>query len=518
MVGKKDEEPLVGIADHRAEPIRPTRYVTVDEILPYIGEFGRYQLLQTTFLCLINLSITFSMLITYFGALDSPWQCKDNSTICTLNGTFVAGNENYEDRCWMSRDEWSFSLPKEFSIVTYFDLFCDTYWLADLASSVYFVGWICGGWIVGCLADRYGRHAVLFSSTAVTLAGTLLSAFSPNIWVLIASRFLVGACFTGSGVQGYILLTEMVGQRHRATVGNIYWIFNNIAMMSLSLIAFYVREWKMLFIFCSAPYIFVLGFAFLVPESVRWLHVTGESDKAMRSLKTVAKWNKKKIPEEFVLHSVKRDICSKKPGISDLFKTKNLAKITLLDGYSWIACNMGFYGLNMAAGNLGGSLYLNFCLLMLVEVPANILAIFTCNKFGRKKTVIICTFLTSVACLSLAVIPCVQPWIIWRTVVAVVGKGWITMGYHSKFVWTSETYPTTLRSTACGIMLSLAPIGGSCAPWISLYSARLHESVPFVIIGLTTLIAAILMTRVPDTWGKATVEDEILVKEPAVAI
>ena len=41
---------------------------------------------------------------------------------------------------------------------------------------------------------------------------------------------------------------------------------------------------------------------------------------------------------------------------------------------------MVYYGVSLSAGAFGGSIYLNFILTSLVEIPANILVIDNCNR------------------------------------------------------------------------------------------------------------------------------------------
>ena len=155
--------------------------LTVDEILPYIGEFGRFQIMQETFLCLILVCHVFSHYIGYFAALDSPWECAPNNTFCLSNDTIATANTHYGDRCNMSRHYWQYTQPKGFSLVTQFDLQCDKKWISQMTLASFYLGWFFGGSLVGGLADRYGRKTILFICTTWRILGNFLCAFSPNI-------------------------------------------------------------------------------------------------------------------------------------------------------------------------------------------------------------------------------------------------------------------------------------------------------------------------------------------------
>ena len=92
----------------------------VDEILPFVGEFSRFQIVVEILLCISIVPQTLQVLIMYFAALGSPWRCAANSTKCTFprNQTFGSGSTDYEARCDMGRRDWEFVEPKDFSIVT----------------------------------------------------------------------------------------------------------------------------------------------------------------------------------------------------------------------------------------------------------------------------------------------------------------------------------------------------------------------------------------------------------------
>src|SRR5690606_27521332 len=65
---------------------------------------------------------------------------------------------------------------------------------ADLAplflSGVF--GLMLGSFVFGPLADKFGRKKIIIWSVVIFSIGTLISAFSPNLTVLIVLRFLTG--------------------------------------------------------------------------------------------------------------------------------------------------------------------------------------------------------------------------------------------------------------------------------------------------------------------------------------
>ena len=61
---------------------------------------------------------------------------------------------------------------------------------------------------------------------------------------------------------------------------------------------------------------------------------------------------------------------------------------------------MSYYGSVLNIGNLGGDLYLNFTLMVIVEFPAKISAVYLLDKIGRKKLHIGFMIIGGAACIG----------------------------------------------------------------------------------------------------------------------
>ncbi len=95
------------------------QFEKLDDILPYVGEIGKYQIILLIMFSLMLLAAGFPILIMFFAAQNPPWTCVSNSTICNVTGSFTSKQkEYYAKRCDMPRSEWKFTKPKSYSIVT----------------------------------------------------------------------------------------------------------------------------------------------------------------------------------------------------------------------------------------------------------------------------------------------------------------------------------------------------------------------------------------------------------------
>ena len=478
--------------------------LTVDEILPYVGEFGRFQWIVEIIFGISILPSVFPILIMYFAALDSPWKCVAG-TSCPYNTTINPSDDLYDDRCNMSRDAWQFTDSKSFSILTQFDIYCGNYWMKHMTTSVIFLGWIPGAMVLGWVADNYGRRVVLLPSLAVLTIVGFATSFSPNIWVFMFLRFIIGFFTPGNGQQMFIMLSEMMGPRHRAASQGL-WAAYTIALCLMGLKAYFIREWKILYMVCTAPYVFTLALCWFIPESVRWLHVHGKTDDAMDVFRRMARWNKKEIPENVTLKAMSKDLSSHKTNPLELFRTSQMTFRTLVQGYAWLVMGMVYYGLSLAADDLPGNLYSNYVLFALTEFPAIVIGMYLVNKIGRRPTVGWFIVAGCVACIIVAFIPNQGTVRYFRVVLGIFGKFAVTLAFDSMYTWSVELHPTSLRAEGMGFLLVMSRIGAATSPWMAKGLKSLNKMVPFIAMGVLGLVGGIILFWLPETRGKATQE------------
>ena len=104
-------------------PFKAVQELDVDQILPHVGEYGRFQIMLQSMLCVAMIPQTLQILLMYFAAYNPPWRCVFNSTDCPMNGTFSSSSKQYDFRCSIPRSEWEYKQPKDFSIVTQVNIF-----------------------------------------------------------------------------------------------------------------------------------------------------------------------------------------------------------------------------------------------------------------------------------------------------------------------------------------------------------------------------------------------------------
>lgn len=476
------------------------REIHIDDILETVGGFGTFQFICLIAFCIMIIPATFQVLITNFVALKPRWRCLANSSKCTLNGTYD-GSEN--TRCSIGREEWEFIEPKDFSIVTQFDIYCEHEWLLDLSTGIFFLGAVTGGILFGTLADRKGRKFVLFLSLCFLIGIGLVSVASPNIYFFIASRYLSGSCYTGALAMMIIMVAELVESKRRSLASNIVWIFYALAFCILSLKAYFIRKWKILMIVSTAPYLLVVIFIKVIPESIRWLMMKERFEEIKGIFEIIANINGRTFLPDDMKVEVREVDLAKGSSYKDLFIPYSFGLKTLIQAYGWFVTSMVYYGISLASDELGGSMYLNFALISLMECPGNIMGAYFCNWFGRKKTAAIPMLMASVACILIPFVPTDGNLKIARVVCGMIGKYFITISYSCLYLWSAEIFPTNNRAKGIGFMQIFEMIGGACAPFIAKELFRVSKIVPFLIFGIFSIIGSLLLIFLPETKGRS---------------
>ena len=129
--------------------------------------------------------------------------------------------------------------------------------------------------------------------------------------------------------------------------------------------------------------------------------------------------------------------------------------VTINQGYGLFMHGMVYYGLSLAAGELGSSVYLSFFLLSFIEIKAGLLSIYV-SHLARKKTTITDVIISGTACVVLAIIP--------RH--AMIGKLCIAFSFNTIGIWAMGLYPTAIRGQGTSFLNIVCRIGAASVPWL----------------------------------------------------
>eukprot|EP00116_Pleurobrachia_bachei_P003773 sb/3464035/ len=149
------------------------------------------------------------------------------------------------------------------------------------------------------LSDQYGRRRVVMVATVVMMLGVVLGVTAPNKWVFLAGRVVVGACV---GVNSSIVIcyaTEYASSRWRTIGVTVLISAMFLSVFLVNLLAWFALNnigWRWFLVLVSTPLIPLLILVSFLPESPRYLVVSGQSDRALAALSWLAKMNSRSLP------------------------------------------------------------------------------------------------------------------------------------------------------------------------------------------------------------------------------
>jgi len=286
-------------------------------------------------------------------------------------------------------------------------------------------------------------------------------------------------------------------------------MFFSVFLVILGWLAYIITEWRYLLI---ASVIIAPAQIFLfpsTPESMRWLVSKGRYSEAEAILHKAASINNPHLKAKPLLKQGKRSgtgSASKEYGMSSFFTHPKTCKRLLNICQLFLVNSLVYYGMSLNLKNLGGNLILNFILAGIIEIPANLLVIFTISHYGRRKSLLffmMSAALTCFVCMHLQNSNSSNSNLI--SFIAMIGKGLITSSFSVAYVYGSELLPTVGRNAGLGVACFANRAGGIVSPFIVLLGEN-NKSLPMLTFALVSLVSGLLGAVLPETKGKTLPE------------
>ncbi|XP_043207091.1 organic cation transporter-like protein [Amphibalanus amphitrite] len=439
-----------------------------------------------------------------------PWsECQTFQPMVQGQCNAGAFNETVTQEC----SQWVYDTSiMEYTIVSEYQLSCGRAWLISLANSLYMVGMFVGSLVLGYISDRFGRKvAMLLSFFTVGVVGTTM-AFVPSFALYAPLRFLIGVGGMGIFMTCFLLGVETVSNDVRTLCGMIIHFFFPFGEAMVAVFAIFVKDWHSLQLIISVPAFIFMSYYFFVPESPRWLAAEGKFEQAERNLRTAARFNGVQFPDHLLKKQSLKTSDSETPillddppqmSVLDLFRTPALRWRTLIILYQWFVTAMVYYGLGMNATQLGSSVYVNFILVQLIEIPAAISCIFVLDPWGRKLSLALFFALSGIGSIVSGVCSSGRSAAMETITVAmaVLGKYGSSATFAIVFVYGAELFPTDLRNSGIGMSSAAGRVGSIIAPFIISLGGS-SQVLPMTIFGVLSLIGAFITVFLPETYGE----------------
>ncbi|KAI1904349.1 hypothetical protein AGOR_G00004740 [Albula goreensis] len=499
------------------------------EILRTIGDYGLFQKLLITGLCLPSLILPmhlYSVMFTHSSSshhCNTDWILEVSPNLTTeeqLNLTLPRDQDGSFKRCEMytpvawdidsirkyginqtitCKDGWVYDTSVyRATIVSDFDLVCEKANFVGVAQTLFMGGILAGSLIFGPLAESLGRKRAAQIPMVLMAVFTVGTALSPNFYLYIAAQFVVGVSYGGYRLNCIVLATEWIGITRRTYPSALIQFLSGAGQVVLAGIAYYIRDWRKVQFVIASPVILVLFYIWLLPESARWLLDSGKTEEAKKLILMAARINKRKVPDN-ILEKVSNKKKGERGTIVDLFTSPLLRKYFLTLAFSWFSLNLSYYCLTLNVGKFGMDIFLTQLIFGVVEMPAQLLCIWLLEALGRKITVVFTLLVGGFICLLILAVP--QDNAIAITVLAAAGRFFMNSAGTICNVYIQELFPTSIRQTANGLGAMATRVAGMLSPVLNMLAVY-HWTIPILVYSGLSIAGGAMCIILPETRRK----------------
>jgi putative MFS transporter len=337
-----------------------------------------------------------------------------------------------------------------------------------LVNSAALAGSLVGSLVLGRTADRIGRRTIFQFSILWYAVFTAATALAWGPWSVMTFRFLAGLGLGGMLVVDPSMLTEYLPPQRRGRLLvflDFWWPVGLLLATGLSWI-FLAHSlggswsWRWLFLAASFPAFMAFVVRRTLPESPYFLARQGRTREAAEVLTEIT--GQRVEPEAFQApeepRSSWRELAAE--------RLRGRAATTAL---VWIALNISYYGLFLwlpfvlqGEKHFSIDVYLLLTLSALSQFPGYAAAIWLVERIGRKPTLAAFLALGGVSAYAFAAADSVGVY-----VTALFFVGFFNLGaWGAVYPFTSESFPTRVRSTAFGVMEGVGKAAAIAGPYI----------------------------------------------------
>ncbi|OAD57196.1 Solute carrier family 22 member 3 [Eufriesea mexicana] len=493
------------IGPNESTRLRP-KLEDFDDVLPYVGDYGRYQWLLL--LSLLPYGITYAFLyFSQFFITIIPiehWCLVDelvNTNLTREERVRIAiprtNDYPYYDQCHRkdlnfaemlksgkdlrsfefqtnktvecTRWEYNFTQIPYPSIGTELDWVCDREYLISSAQAIFFCGSIVGGFLVGWIADHKGRIPALMFCNTIALFSSIATASANSFWSFAICRFLTGIAFDNCINIPLIIVLEYMAVSKRTLVVNVaFGVYFAVASTILPWIAYYISNWRYFAYVTAIPLLSVAITPWILPESARWYVSNGMTDKVVEKLRRIARINRKnpdlRIYDAFVSNLESSDAVQETATVIDLFRSPRLAKNTILLVLFWKSLTViSFDGHVYSLKLIQSSVFVSFSLACSTELPAGFLLALVLDRWGRR----VCGFLTlSLTCI-LSIAELLFSSMMAKLAMSVMSRFCLNMAANVGLQYAAELLPTPVRSQGVSLIHIFGIIAHTLASYIT---------------------------------------------------
>jgi putative MFS transporter len=342
-----------------------------------------------------------------------------------------------------------------------------------------FIGMFVGANVLSIMADRLGRRRLFMVNLGLYSLFSLLTAFSPNLTVLLVLRFLTGL---GVGAELTLVDTYLAEFLPSSVRGRyIAWAYT-FGFLAVPLVAFVaaktvattallgVAGWRWLLVFGAVGALIVWSARTVLPESPRWLAVRGRITEAEQVVSTVEERVRRRtgaalpsVPE--VMVEPVRTV-----SVREIFRGE-YRKRTIMWWIFQVLQTVAYYGFGslapivLTAKGFTVTESLGYSAVSFLGYPVGSLVSIPLVDRVERKTLII------VSAVGIAVFGLIFGMASSGLIIMIAGflltvfSNVFSNGYH---IYQTEIFPTGIRGSGIGIAYSLSRLTSAVLPFVAI--------------------------------------------------
>jgi MFS family permease len=304
-----------------------------------------------------------------------------------------------------------------------------------------------GSAVFGRIADVFGRKYIYGFEVLVLGFGAVASAFSPNIWWLVAFRFILGLGIGGDYPVSATIASEFAGSKTRGLM-----ISSVFAMQGIGLIV--------------GPLLAIALLAVHVPQPIVWRILLAAG--ALRLIGTSLTW--------FFLD---------------------------LGYYGNTISNQAFVSAVSPHGTLIRNLFVSLLVFLFAAFPGYLLAAYGMDRWGRKSIQLLGFALMTASFIGIAFLGDAHKILVRFIILYCLNYFFTEFGPNTTtFVMPVEIFPLSVRTTSHGISATVGKVGAAVGTFgFPLLRAKFGLPGPMWVASLSCLVGFALTWALPEPKG-----------------
>jgi PHS family inorganic phosphate transporter-like MFS transporter len=369
-----------------------------------------------------------------------------------------------------------------------------------------------GALLFGRIADMLGRKRIYGLEVLVLAAGAIGCALCPNIWWLIALRFILGIGIGGDYPVSATIMSEYSGKDSRGMLVTLVFTMQAAGLIlgplfASALLSTHMSHdliWRLLVGFGAVPALAVYWQRRHLKETPRFLAAAGKKEDQAGNITKDENSDKAEQAVTFW------------EGFESLVKDHKLLIRLIGTSAAWFFLDAAYYGNTVSSPRVLAVLNSDHTLLQrtltqlgiftIFAAPGYALAALTMDRMGRKTIQSLGFAMMAITFALLAFIPNLTKMVVPFLIIYGFSFFFTEFGPNSTtFVYPSEVFPVKVRTTGHGFAAAIGKLGGFVGVflfpyllnWNGLLAAESAAALACV-IGLV-----VTLTMLPETKGKS---------------